>query len=225
MYRLMMKHVLLMWLLVASLVFAMSACGGNEQPISKPQPLPEERQALRTGVYRSEEFEPSLSFRVGEGWTTDPPEASDVLRITWGETGGLGFANVQEVYEPTSTGTPSVVEAPEDMVGWFRQHPYLQTSEPEPVTVGGAKGVRFDVVGEDLPEGYRGVCGTDCMDLARFSDGSRLFHPKGTKVRLIVLEDMKGETVTMGFGSPAAEFDEHAPEAQEVIDTVEWRGS
>jgi hypothetical protein len=46
-----------------------------------------------------------------------------------------------------------------------------------------------------------------------------LFHPKGYKARLIVLEDVEGETVTMGFSSPATKVDEHAPEAQEVIIT------
>jgi hypothetical protein len=137
----------------------------------------------------------------------------------------LGFANIQEVYKPTRTGSPNVVEAPEDMVGWFRRHPYLKTAEPEPVTVGGVEGVRFDVVVENLPEGYRGVCGTDCVDIARFSDGQMLFHPKGVRERVIVLKDVGGETVTIGFGSPATKFDEFAPEAQKVIDTVKWTDS
>jgi hypothetical protein len=39
------------------------------------------------------------------------------------------------------------------------------------------------------------------------------------------LEDVKGETVTIGFGSTAAEFDEFVPKAQEVLDSVKWRGS
>jgi hypothetical protein len=38
------------------------------------------------------------------------------------------------------------------------------------------------------------------------------------------LEEVKGETVMMGFGSPTSEFEEFAPEAQKVIDTVKWRG-
>ncbi len=33
------------------------------------------------------------------------------------------------------------------------------------------------------------------------------------------------QTVVMGFISPATKFDEHAPEAQKVLDTVEWRDS
>jgi hypothetical protein len=42
---------------------------------------------------------------------------------------------------------------------------------------------------------------------------------------MIVLGDVGGETVITGFGIRAAEFDEHAPEARKVLDTVEWRGS
>jgi hypothetical protein len=41
----------------------------------------------------------------------------------------------------------------------------------------------------------------------------------------IVLEDVGGETVTIGFFSPASEFGEFAPHAQKVLDSVEWRGS
>ena len=130
--------------------------------------------------------------------------------------------NAQEVYKPTKPGTPTV-DAPEDMVGWFQQHPYLQTDKPEPVTVGGVKGVQFDVVVE-VPEDYRGVlCSSHCVDLFLLSTGFTVSLVEGDKVRLIVLDDVKGETVTLGFVSPATEFDEFAPEAQKVIDTVEWR--
>jgi hypothetical protein len=217
-----------MLLLATTMVLlALTACGGGsaQQEEAKARPLPEERQALRPGEYRSEEFKPSLSFRVGEGWSTSPPELSDVLRITRGETGGLGFSSAQEVYKPTRSGTPVVVEAPEDMVGWFQHHPYLHTSTPEPVTVGGVEGEQFDVVVGDLPEGYLGVCGRDCVATLRFSDGTRLGIYSDGKVHLIVLEDVNGETVVMGFGSPASGFDEFAPEAQKVIDSVEWRDS
>jgi hypothetical protein len=39
------------------------------------------------------------------------------------------------------------------------------------------------------------------------------------------LEDVEGETVTIGYFSPTSKFKEFAPEAQKVIDTVKWRGS
>ena len=44
-------------LLVTLVVLALSACGGEKQQQSKPQPLPEEEgQALRPGEYRSEVY-------------------------------------------------------------------------------------------------------------------------------------------------------------------------
>jgi hypothetical protein len=213
-------------LLVTLVVLALSACnGGEKQQEFNPQPLPEEHQELRPGVYRSEEFEPSLSFRVGEGWSNDPPEVFDALLLTRGETVVLGFFNVQEVYEPSRSGLPTVVSAPDDMVGWFRQHPYLRTSEPQPVTVGGARGVQFEVVVEEVPEDYAGPCPGECVDIFWSSAPDRIALWKDYKQRLIVLEDVKGATVTMGFSIPATEFDEHAPEAQKVLDSVEWTGS
>src|SRR5215203_2612649 len=223
------RRILGVTLLIALVVLAVSACGGGQEQANKPRPLPEDEKALRPGVYRSEEFEPSLSFRVGKGWSSTPLEASDGLFIEHGETKVIGFVNAQDVYKPTRTGTPNVVDAPEDMVGWFQQHPYLQTDKPGPVTVGGVKGVQFDVVVEDLPEDYSGVC-PGCgvgsgVGIFRLSSGFPLAYGEADKSRLIVLEDVKGETVTLGFSSPATEFDEFAPEAQKVIDTVEWGGS
>jgi hypothetical protein len=223
------RQLLRLVVLVVLVVLALSACGGGEKE-AKARPLPEEDlKVLRPGTYRSEEFKPSLSFRIGKGWSTYTREAPDVLRISRGETAGFGFTNTHEVYKPTRTGTSNVVDAPEDIVGWFRRHPYLDTTEPEPTTVGGVEGVQIDVIVEDLPESYRGVClritGADCVDIARFGDDQILAHPKVAKARLIVLKGAESETVTMYFGSPRAEFDEFAPEAQKVVDSVKWRGS
>jgi hypothetical protein len=229
MNRLLVGRVLSLGLLLVLVVLALSACGGGEKK-AKARPLPEDPKTLRPGTYRSEEFKPSLSFHVGKGWSSSPLESSDALQITRGQTAGLGFANVQEVYKPTRTGTPNVVDAPKDMVGWFQQHPYLQTSKPEPVRVGGVKGLQFDVVVGDLPQTYIRICtsivGTpNCVDLFRLSTGVPILLVEGDKVGVIVLEDVEGETVTIGFVSPASEFGELAPEAQKVLESVEWRGS
>jgi hypothetical protein len=37
--------------------------------------------------------------------------------------------------------------------------------------------------------------------------------------------DVEGETVTISIISPASEFEYFVPEAQKVLDSVEWRGS
>jgi hypothetical protein len=224
-------RVISLGLLMVVVVLALSGCGGDEKK-AKARLLPEDPKALRPGTYRSEEFKPSLSFHVGKGWSSSPflLEASDVLQITRGQTAGITFLNPQEVYKPTKTGEPNVVDTPKDMGGWLQQHPYLQTSKPEPVTVGGVKGVQFDAVVGDLPQTYSGTCtsivGTpNCVDLFRLNTGGPIWILEGDKVGGIVLEDVEGKTVTIGFFSPASEFGEFAPEAQKVLDSVEWRGS
>jgi hypothetical protein len=152
-----------------------------------------------------------------------------VLRTARAQSGGVGFTNIRKVYEPTKTGSLKVEDAPKDMVGWFRRHPYLRTTDPEPATVGGVEGVRFDVVVGKLPESYYGVClaifGNDCVDIAEFGDGQMLFLPTGYKARVIVLEDVEGQTVTAFYGGATTQFAEVTPKAQKVIDTVDWGGS
>jgi hypothetical protein len=216
----MVRQILRLGLLVTLVVLVLSACGGNKQQESKPRPLPEDPKALRPGTYRSEEFKPSLTFRIGKGWTNSPPEVFDALLLSRGEQVGLGFVSAQEVYEPTRSGQPIVVKAPEDMVGWFQKHPYLQTSKPEPVTVGGVKGVQFDVLVKDLPEDYDAVCGRGCLDIFRSSGLGSIAFMENSKTRVIVLEDVKGVTVTMGFSIPATYFDEIAPKAQKVLEAI-----
>jgi len=216
-------------MLAALVAVALAACGGIEKE-TKPRPLPEDDKALQPGEYRSEEFEPSLSFRVGNGWTNVPPESSEFLALQRGVMGGVYFFRVKEVYEPARMGMPNVVEAPKDPKGWVawgRHHPYLRTSEPEQVEVGGVEGKRIDVVVGDLPEDYRGRCGTDCVDIGRVEGvpplKNDIFAPEDDKERVTFL-DVEGETVTISITSPAIVFNDFVPEAQKVLDSVEWRG-
>src|SRR5215218_4515637 len=216
--------LLVVGLLATLLVLTLSACGGggSAQEDAKARHLPEGSYpiALHPGEYRSNSFQPSLSFTVGKGWNNDRLETSDKLAISRVEENSiLIFRNVQEVYNYDKTGTsPEVVKAPKDMVGWFQHHPYLDTDKPEPATVGGAKGVQFDyVVSEDFP--------SEEITLFRYTDDSTADQGKDYKHRAIILESVKGKTVTIGIDSPTAEFDDFLPKAQKVLDTVKWTGS
>ena len=223
----------LIWLATVALItLAVSACGGGaggEQQQPKARPLPDSSQDLRPGEYRTEYFKPALTFTVGKGWALECPAGEDnVCLLPPGEQTLFKFVNVDEVYKPSGLIDMSgkTTPPPADLVGWFEQHPYLQTDKPEPVTVGGIKGQQIDVVVGELPKDYpEGLCGgSDCVQLSVLCCGDWAIE-EGNKDRLTILEDVKGQTVIIDFGSPAAEFDEYWPEAEKVVQSVKWKGS
>jgi len=217
---------------VVGLALALGACGaGGAKEQAKGRPLPKDHGPLHPGEYHSLKFEPSLSFKVGKGWATDSPETSDTLPLVWREGGGMGFLNVKKVYKPTEPGTPSfssdlkVVEAPKDLAGWLQNNPYIETSKPEPITVGGVKGLQFDLVAKGVPEDHYSLCGTNCVDMFQVSTGNAALF-EGEKLHCIVLEDVEGETVYIDFGpdDPKDKGSDYT-EAQKVVESVKWTGS
>jgi hypothetical protein len=223
----------LIWLATVTLItLAVSACGGGaggEQQQPKARPLPDSAQDLRPGEYRTEAFKPAFSFTVGKGWALDCPEGDDnVCLLPPGAGTRFKFLNVTEVYKPSKLIDMSgeTTPPPADLVGWFEQHPYLQTDKPQPVTVGEIKGQQIDVVVGELPKDYpEGLCGgIDCVQLSQFNFGDWAVE-EAYKDRLTVLEDVKGQTVIIDFVSPAAEFDEYWPEAEKVVQSVKWKVS
>ena len=214
--------------LLMVVLLALTGCGsGSSQEEARARSLPEEHQELRPVEYRTEEFKPSLSFRVGKGWSNTETQLPDSIEVgeveQQEETAWINVVNVKEVFKP---GTRNEAEAPEDLVGWFQHHPYLKTDKPEPITVGGVEGVQFDVLVKDLPEDYYGVCGRGCVDIFSLSGGEQTtYFYESHKRRVVVLEDVEDDTVTIAFSSDTDNFDEFAPEAKKVLDTVKWGGS
>src|SRR5215217_5059050 len=205
--RRMVSQALMLGLLLTLVILALSSCGGGagggQEEEAKGRPLPQDPEALRPGEYHSVRFKPSLSFKVGKGWSNAEVQLSDYIFLRQGVEQGkerwVRFANIQEVYKP---GTTTVVEAPKNLVSWFQHHPYLKTSKPEPVTVGGVKGEQIDVLVKDLPEDYYGVCRRNCVDIASLSNDKQvLYFREGRKRKVIVLEDVKGSMVTINYGS------------------------
>jgi hypothetical protein len=218
--------------LMALVALVLNACGGGASGAGgsgggehhqrvKARPLPEEK-ALRPGEYHSVKFKPPLSFHVGKGWRTssDLTEAPDRLIIAEGkEVKGflnlLIFRNVHEVYDSQKHKWVDV-NSSEEFLSWFQHHPYLKAGKPQPVTVGGAKGVEFDyAVAKDSPE-------PDPKSW-RYSDGLTSNVDTGSYNRGIILDlDVKGAPVSITIGCATSEFDEFLPKAQKVLDTVKW---
>jgi hypothetical protein len=229
--RRMVSQALKLGLLVTLVILALSSCGrgagGGQEEEAKGRPLPQDPKALHPGQYHSVKFKPSLSFRVSKGWANTEAQLLDSIEVgeleQQEEIGWINVVNVKEVFKP---GTRNVVEAPKDLVGWFQHHPYLRADKPEPASIGGVKGVEFDVLVEDLPQDYYGVCGRGCVDIFNLSNGEQTtYFYETNKRRVIVLEYVKGKTVTIAFSSAADRFDEFTPEAQKVVDSVKWTGS
>jgi hypothetical protein len=178
--------------------------------------------------YFTDKFEPAFSFEaIGEGWGLDGPEAPHVVALQ-GRGFNIDFQNIEDflAFEPSGA---DKIPAPEDMVGWYQEHPYLDTEEPEPVSVGGIEGVYFDAVTTTLPEGYDASACEDplkptkkALSLLSAPDGFVLCISPEDKVRIILLEGVKGEPVSIMVWSRAVDFEEVLPEAREVIDTLEW---
>ena len=178
--------------------------------------------------YLTDKFEPAFSFEtVGEGWALDGPEASYRLGL---QNRGLyiDVLNLNDVMVIDRSGADQE-PVPEDMVGWYQEHPYLDTEEPEPMSVGGVKGVYFDAVMTTLPEGYDASACKDplkptkkALPLLSSPEGEATCVLPEDKVRIILLEDVKGEPLSIMMWSRAVDFEEHLTKTQNLLKTVEW---
>jgi hypothetical protein len=116
------------------------------------------------------------------------------------------------------------------LVSWLQKHPNLVTSRPVQVSVGGVPGVAIEVtditVSETTQETLRAYCGVQpCVPLLAMSatSGYRFTRAHvGRKTRFVFV-DVRGETVVFDISASADNFGEFLPEAQKVLDTVEWQ--
>ena len=232
-------------LLALLLALGVVGCGGGdgqpqqqekaaEQRERNPQPQQEGAKAravpeygdLRPGKYVTDEFKPAFSFEVvDEGWVVGGSEERGILDMKQGAEGPvLSFVNEQEVFDPSKPRDMVSVPSPKNLVTWLQRHPYLQTEQPQPATIGGVKGVQLDAaVADDVPVTE---CGDNCLGLFVVTLEIAWVAYEKEKVRFIVLEDVGGERVTVAVSAPSAvDFEKFSPKAQKVIDTVQWRAS
>jgi hypothetical protein len=103
-------------------------------------------------------------------------------------------------------------------------HQAFKTEKPSPVSVGGEKGVQIDALVADAPN--EPACPA-CPELGLVyeSAGATWGVYEGEKLRFIVVEDVKGQTVTIIEETTPAGFKEFTAKSQKVLDSVKWRGS
>jgi len=191
------------------------AAGAKKTPDNNPPKV----VALDPGKYVTDEFEPAFTFSIGKGgvrWADAANEQSDAFFLMSATTSNsMWFLNAQAVYDVSST---EVISAPSDLTAWFQRHPYLKTSDPTPVTVGGVPGKQFDVAMSEVPparvlSAVDSSCsqGGDDMCVPTFvlnTADTFDFYPaqdyradnttrSGEEYRVTVLDDIAGETVAI----------------------------
>jgi hypothetical protein len=232
MYRLVVKLIPRPWLLIAFLILTASACTGSASSPgellgkqSSTAATGSTREDIPAGEYTTKNFKPTLSFTLGEGWQSGIPDQRYLVDIEQGTSSGIDFMNVRYVYDVNNPLHSGSNPAPDDIVAWLEQHPYLDAEKPQPVAIGGVEGKQFDVSVPKMPEESPPGCEGPCLPLFELAPGLSFALAEGEKERFIVLEGVEGKTVTIAAGAPVEEFEAFLPKAQKVLKSVEWEGA
>jgi hypothetical protein len=124
---------------------ASSAPSATASPTSSPTqpsgPLTIRRGSLPAGTYTTTAFEPTLHFRLNDGWSGVFPDHSDEIAFHALEvTGFMAITRVTKVVDRTGT-----ISVPDDLIGWLAANPNFSWSgKPVAVTVGGVTGAMLD---------------------------------------------------------------------------------
>jgi hypothetical protein len=191
--------------------------------------LPPRPTNLAPGRYATEEFGPSVSFRVGKGWAMNNPEKEDHFSIysrafakSDKEPGAvLTFVDVRTIFDAKEPSEDNIHPAPKDLLAWFRRHPRLDISEAAPTTVGDLPAERFDASVTTLPEEGLDEC-PDCLPVFGLRYGEPISVVKGFEQRIVLVEDPGAESVAIILYAPPDRFDEYLSKAQGVLNTVSW---
>jgi class 3 adenylate cyclase/tRNA A-37 threonylcarbamoyl transferase component Bud32 len=211
---------------VAGVVGVVAVNGSGRSAGNAPvRTLPSSAKSpLKPGEYRTDEFTPSFSFAVDEGWITVGPQLYDALEMEPAGAEGhrrppiLGFYTPQRVADPRDPTGNYVLGPPDSVDGWvtwLQEHPNLEPGKLLPVTVGGKSGVRIDTVVSSVPKGQP----------ARFwvlSDGTTIQAVKGDRMRTFIL-NVGGWTVLIAIRASGDQFKGFLPKAQKVVNSVDWK--
>ena len=254
-----MKHRTVAVVLAGVVALMGAGCGGNGEP-APARPIQQEAATttsgaggagapealspgpLEPGAYRTVDFRPALSLRVGKGWgLLGDAENGIALAPKFDPATGpvkqLTFTAVRWVFdEPLLTDKERnanreahIRPAPRDVEAWLRANPYLKVGPSRPARLGGIQGVRFDVRVKDLPgpTNCPQFGGPDhCVYLFAITRGSgvepiELVELSGAPSRYTLVE-VRGQPVLAGVSAPEDQFEKFAAEAGKVLETVRF---
>jgi hypothetical protein len=103
------------------------------------------------------------------------------------------------------------------LVAWFQEHPKLETSEPEPITLAGAEGFRLEI--EAAKPYQHAFCGTSPCVLLWNTLNAGFLLPSDHRLQLTALE-VGGETVMVTVEATSDDFDDFAADASAMLETL-----
>ena len=117
---------------------------------------------------------------------------------------------------PCGTDVVQIENNVASLAGWFADHPALEATEPQPVTIGGASGLYVDTTAR-LPA----ECGGQVSLVPGAGGDAAFFVVEGEQVRFIVL-DVAGETIIFFVDAFEGDLETLLPSVQAVLDTMVW---
>jgi len=223
-------------LLAAIVAFAASTTvnTGPSQPTPTATPTPASDRDLFGGSleprmrYRTQVFEPPMSFVPGDAeWLVVDASRPDSLvlerRDRTGQPGGelpsrsaLIFSRINEVVDPRSGDAIHV----DDLYPWFKQHPDLDVSRAEPVTLAGLDGLRFDErVRFRRPARPASVCRPQLIECTLIAPNR--YYAKGIRMHTILLPIGRAPLVIDIVGRTQRDLDKVEAPAEEVLRTLD----
>lgn len=177
---------------------------------------------LRPGLYRTA-FDPPFGFRItSEGWLSGA--AGPTWTYLTRDRIHLHFQRWDRVVDPAarSSGADALRVLPSDLEAWFLDHPLLEVTNPETVTIGGLVGTRMDVRVAGPVDGAPAECeGTRCLLLARIEKVGEMVDLLAKETaRFYVLDGATGPVVIHWAAAPAA-FDVITPEMERLVASID----
>lgn len=184
------------------------------------------------GTYTTSEFQPPFTIDFGEqSFFVLSPEACDVVAFL--DVDGLEGTYLNVVNDAAIRADPALeIQEPQalppdpaagdiDLATWLHQHPRLQTTEEQPVTVAGLEGIQFDAEVDPSKAYETPACeGFECVVVLGLR-GEAYHLPVENKWRLIAL-DVEGEQVVLLLEASKADFDEWTGNAETILSTLSF---
>ena len=202
------------WLLVAAallilgLVVSITIAGAQPR---HPPPLPSViGEQIPPGRYSSGPFTPEIDFQLGAGWMTAVAQAGDGQLNNGGF--GIFFSRPDTLVDPASGDPVRFAGDAAALVSWLGRHPALSLGAPEPISLTGAAGFRFQVRVRDgaAQAPCENAPSARCVVLTRADGGGALQLQDGALVDAFVL-DVHDRVVIVLFGPPGPAADQLLP--------------